>query len=90
MTHGNYYDRDPLTMIRYAKEAEKLIAEMTNIVAHVSKALEDNSSYLDDRSQQDIEKLKTCVEEFKKNMQTYQNVTSDVTNRAKKAMFNNI
>lgn len=87
MANENFYDRDPKTMVRYAKEANQLIAEMTGIVASVSKALEANSAYLDDASQKDVEKLKTCVVEFKKQMQTYQNITAMITDKAKKAMF---
>ena len=87
---GNFYDRDPYSMLRYSAEAYQLIEEMSGIVRRVSNALTENASNLDDASQRDIEKLKTCVDDFYKQMETYQRITSDIQRKAKLAISNKI
>ena len=87
---ANFYDRDPYAMLRYSAEAYQLIEEMSGIVQRVSNALTENASNLDDASQRDIEKLKTCVDDFYKQMETYQRITSDIQRKAKLAISNKI
>lgn len=77
-------DRNAMGMLRYAKGAQEILNEMDLIVNKVEEVLKEYASNLDTPTQVEIEKLSECCKTYRKTMETYKEITKDVSDKGKK------
>lgn len=77
-------DRNASGMLRYAKSAQEIIDEMDLIVSKVEGVLTEYAPQLDTPTQEEIEKLHECCKTYQKTMETYKEITKDVSDKGKK------
>lgn len=81
---SSYIDRNPEQMMKYAKEANKLIGEMILLIRKIEGVLDAYSKDLDSPTQKQIEKLHICCNDYLKNIDVYQKIAIDISNKGKK------
>lgn len=75
---GNFIDRNPEEMVRYSKKAKDVIGEMIFIIRKIEGILEYSAPALDDVTQEKINKLHNCCNEYFKQIDVYQSAAESI------------
>lgn len=80
----NFIDRDPIEMMRYAKDAKSTVTEMTKVALMVDEALIAAMTSLDAPSRSAINVLHGEIEKLNKEMLAYYQIADDIDKKGKK------
>ena len=80
----NYIDRDPEQMMRYAKDAQTIIGEMTLTIRKVEGVLDSVAKDLDEPTRKKIAELHEYCNTYFKQIDVYENFGSDINNKVKR------
>lgn len=80
----NYIDRNPEQMIRYGKDATRVLDEMTVLLRKLESVLDVYKNDLDTPSQEQITELHSCCETFYSEMEAYRRVAQTVEEKGKR------
>lgn len=81
---GNFIDRNPEEMIKYATEARDVIGEMTLVIRKIEGLLDAYALDLDEPTQKQIQKLHEACSAYFKQIEVYQNIADSIYQKGKR------
>lgn len=82
----NKIDRDPYQMIRYGKDAKDIVDQMQTNLTIIEGVLDASRPHLDDNTNNKIDQLYTCCNDFRKEIATYRNIAQTIEDKGKKLL----